>query len=263
MAMIERRRRGGAVIVPENIVAGAKIAPSLLRAFKQWYDSSNQMSTSSSFQNISGGKQSGNRKKQSKQQKRASGNGSGQYLNPQVPRGVKGGAGNSVRFVLKDVVGLNNVSSTGSKFFYPLANVSNTTGGGTLGEFIPRFNTLAGLYRQFVINKLVVRFVPNQAFTAAGSIALGIDTSPLAGAPNDYGQVVHHNPSMLIDVKSQDQIVYVPTKNDPRYTNSGVGTSEDELSYGVLQYFSTNNLGLGNAAGLMWFELDVTLMGPT
>jgi hypothetical protein len=263
MALVERRRRGGAVIVPETMAVGAKIAPSLLRAFKQWYDSYNQMSTNSSSQNTNGGKQAGNRRRQNKQRRQASGSGSDPSLSFPMARPVKGGSVDNVRFVLKDVVAVNNTLSTGSKFFYPMGAATNTTGGAPLGQIVPRFNTMAQLYRQFVINRLVVKWAPNAAFTASGSIAIGVDTSPAAGIPSDYGQVVHHNPSMLIDIKSPGNITYVPAKKDPRYTNLSTGASEDEVSYGVIQMFTVNNLGTGTPVGLMWFELDVTLIGPT
>jgi len=170
----------------------------------------------------------------------------------------------TARFILKDVSTPYNSATAGTLATnYVLGAVTTYGSTSTLGSVIPRFYTICGLYRQFMINKLVIKWIPNQAFTTSGSVALGIDTSPVAGVPGNLGQVIHHNPSFLIDLKTANQMTFIPRKKDPRYTALVAGIDEDELSFGQLQVYSTNGLAASVPVGLIWFELDVTLIGPT
>lgn len=252
------------VVAPEAIAAGVKIAPSLFQAFKQWYDSSSPMSTNSSSRNINGGRQSGGKKRQNKQRRQASGNGSDPSPKFVMSRPISGGSPENVRFHFKDVTNIPNFTTAGSVgYVFPLAAVTDTTGGFTLGSVFPRFLNFSNLYRQFVIHKLIVKWVPNQAFTASGSVCFGVDTSPTVASPTGFSEVVHHNPSVLVDIKSPAQIVYYPVKKDPRYCQNSAGMDEDQLSYGALQFYSNNSLGASAQLGLLWMEMDVTFIGPT
>lgn len=263
--MVERRRRGGVVtLAPEAIAAGVRIAPSLYSAFKQWYDSSSPMSTNSSFPSTNGGRQRVNMSKQNKQRKRASKTGSGQFQNNLVPRPIRGEAADSTRMQLKDVAGVLNSSTAGVlNWTYQLGAATTLSYGTTLGTLMPRFYTMGGLYRQFIINKLVFKWVPNQPFTTGGTLALGVDSSPLAGLPGSFGAIVHHNPSLMLDIKAPGTITFIPSKKDARYTATSAGVDEDEVSYGQLQMYSSNTCLASSLIGLLWVELDVTFIGAT
>lgn len=177
---------------------------------------------------------------------------------------LRGAEADSVRVNLTDICTISNGTTAGViNFAYVIGAVSTLSNLSSLGSVMPRFYTMSQLYRQFRINRLVVKFVPNQPFTSGGSVGMGVDTSAVAGFPGGFGQIVHHNPSFLCDVKSAAQLTYIPSKKDPRYTLLASGTTEDELSYGQVQLYSSNTLPAGAPVGLLWFELDVTLIGPT
>lgn len=260
MALVERRRRGGLATVPVLAEAGVKIAPSLYQAFRQWYDNSNQTSTSSSFPSTNGGKQSGRQKRQNRQRRQASGNGSDQSPKFVMTKGVKGGSADNVRVSLKDVVSPVSATAGVAAYTYPLGIVS-TSSFFTLGGIMTRLTNFGAIYRQFKINRLVVKWMPNQAYTSSGVVALGIDTFPTPLTPGNFGAVLHHNPSFLTDIKAPAQFVWVPNaKEEPRFTST-VGTDEDEVSYGQLQMYCTTSV-TGGPPGLLLWEVDVTFMGP-
>lgn len=188
-----------------------------------------------------------------------------------LSRGVTGGNSAIMRVTQQDVVALANQSPTAltanaASYVYPLGLATTLTGtNGTLSNAIPRLGTISALYRQFRILSLTFKFIPNQGYTASGSVAMGIDLSANAGVPSSFNNVIHHNPSVLFDVKAEKTITWNSNramKKDPRYCVAAGVADEDELSFGQFQLYSTNGNASGAALGILWISATLEFSGP-
>lgn len=175
------------------------------------------------------------------------------------------GNSDKMRVRQSDISVVANSSTAGvTNFGWALGMASTQTGTlNWIGAIVPRLGTLAGLYREFLINTIQFRWVPNQGYTTAGSVAMGIDPSPLAGIPTGLGSVIHHTSSGLFDIKAEKTITWNPrtdVKLAPRYTTAS-GFDEDELSFGVFQFYSSNGLAASTAIGVLQVTVDITFIG--
>lgn len=95
---------------------------------------------------------------------------------------------------------------------------------------------------------------------------MGIDLQPNVGTPGSFNAVIHHTPSALFDIKAERTITWNVAssgKKDPRYCGSaGSQVDEDELSFGVLQIYSSNGNAGAAALGVLWMNLTVEFSGP-
>lgn len=180
----------------------------------------------------------------------------------------------SLRVVQKDIGALFNGATAGVGVSGITLGIATTLPNGSpsllsqglvsLGSVVPRLVNFAALYRQFTINSLEIRWIPSQGYTASGSVALGIDPSPLAGVPSGFNSVVHHTTSKLFDIKAEQAVVCKPTslgKSGSRYTTAIAGLDEDELSYGVIQLYTNNGAATYASMGNYLVSVDVTFRG--
>jgi len=169
--------------------------------------------------------------------------------------------------VQRDLVSMNNSTTSGVLsvgYTLGLATSLSTANVYSLGSQVPRLVTMAGLYREFVLNSVELRWIPNQGYTAAGTVSMGIDPSPQAGAPSGMSSVIHHSCSKLFDLKAEQSIQWKPrvgAKTGYRYTTALTGTDEDGLSFGVAQIYSTNGFAAGANVGNLLITADITFIG--
>lgn len=174
----------------------------------------------------------------------------------------------SLRMAFNDIMVLNNTGTNTINFAWSLSAASSAAvANNTMAGQVPRFGTMAGLYRQFKLLSIVFEFVPVVPYTGYGQMALGIDPNPSAGAPGTMAGVIRHNHSCLFDIKSTGvKIKYNPEvdrKKDPRYTAATAGIDEDELSFGVLQCYSAGNSVVSSAqVGTLLVSMNVMFLGP-
>jgi len=95
---------------------------------------------------------------------------------------------------------------------------------------------------------------------------MGIDQNPAAAAATGIGQVYHHNPSVMGDIKASSSIVWTSArdlKRAPRYCTAGTSPAldEDEVSFGVFQGYGGSNL-TGGQFGILEVIADVTFLSP-
>lgn len=172
-----------------------------------------------------------------------------------------------LRMTFRDVFPVGNSATAGQvSLAVSLGAVSTVTANYNLGQIIPRFSTMAGLYRQFVLLGYTVEWVPAVASTDRGIVAMGFDPAPMSTTPNTYAGVIRHSAAKMFDVKTNTSVRYSPAidrKKDPRYTTTQTGIDEDEYSFGVLQIFSTGNgLAASTSLGILKMTLVVDLLGP-
>lgn len=178
-------------------------------------------------------------------------------------------AGNDkLRMVQKEIVTVNNQGTAGVHGSGIVLGLGTTLAGiATLTSTLPRFAGLNAMYRQFTINSLVFSWVPNQGYTAGGTVCMGIDPLPFAGAATSISSVLHHSASKMFDVKSGATLVWKPQMANkgsaPRYTQQLSTVGEDELTFGVFQIYSSNSLPAGANIGNLVITADITFMGAT
>lgn len=174
----------------------------------------------------------------------------------------------SVRIGLRDV---STVTNTATNACVAGFSLGINQGGGTLlplSQFITRLQNYGAMYREFVINSLVVEFVPFQSSTAQGTVALAIDPDPDTGLPaiNNFSALMRHKVSCMTDMVEKCTIIYRPSidgKKDPRYTGTAAGRSDDELNFGCYLISSTNSLSTGTSLGYCTYTVDITFYSPT
>lgn len=274
MAMVQEpqraNRRGGALAVSPMAVQQAVAAvPKLVAAVQGLANGYGRLANKSLPQQQRLQKKGGRKQK-------TKGQGGNQASDPftntsKLSRGVTGGNSAIMRVTQQDVVALANQSPTAltanaASYVYPLGLATTLTGtNGTLSNAIPRLGTISALYRQFRILSLTFKFIPNQGYTASGSVAMGIDLSANAGVPSSFNNVIHHNPSVLFDVKAEKTITWNSNramKKDPRYCVAAGVADEDELSFGQFQLYSTNGNASGAALGILWISATLEFSGP-
>jgi hypothetical protein len=236
--------------------------PALAKGMRQLLSSFSQMSTSSNTSSTRGGNTQ-KRSKPGKKQKRQQQITSPPYTG-QPSRQIRGENSLVLRSTFKDVYTVVNGSTAGVSSLAITLGIATTTPTTTLGATVPRMATMAGLYRQYKLNSVTVRFIPFQAYTTNGSVCIGVDQAPTAVAPSGLSNVYHHNPSVLTDIKQAATLRWTSArdmKNAPRYTYAS-GPDEDEVTYAVLQLYSANSLAAATEVGVLEFIVDVTFMSP-
>jgi len=178
------------------------------------------------------------------------------------------GNADSMRVQQKDVVTINNTTVSGVCNLVITCGLASTVAGASnylsLGTAVPRLSTLGGLYRGFKLNSISYTWIPNQGYTASGSVCMGVDPSPLSGLPSSYGSVLHHSSSKMFDVKAGTTVTWKPqidSKSGTRYTTATTGLDEDELSFAVFQLYSTNGIAASTNIGNLIVSADITYVG--
>lgn len=186
----------------------------------------------------------------------------------QVPRSLVNRVSNSLRTTFTDIVPLTcgvDGSAPGSN------SLSFTTndGGSTIGSTMSRAGTVSALYRQYMFNKLTIRWIPYASFQTAGNFAMGVDDDPAtSNSTQSISLIYHHRPSVVSDLKSPSEIVYIPGnsgKTDPLYVNkgaNGIAIGQQDISYGRLVWNAATGLTSAQQIGMIEYILDVTFIGP-
>jgi len=171
---------------------------------------------------------------------------------------------NSLKIHVKDVFAIANTATAFvASSAIPLA-VNTTTAFTALGSFVPRFATMAQLYRQFVIDRIVVSFVPNAGDTTGGSIAVAVDSDPFTTAPTTYGQVVRHRSGFFTDIKAPASFVWSSKQDNTSKKMVFVvaGRDEDQMSFGAIQIYSSNTVAALANIGNVMISVDATFTAP-
>lgn len=131
----------------------------------------------------------------------------------------------------------------------------------------PQLGTLAGIYREFRIKKMRISYVPRNAYTTVGSVAVGIDDDTRASVPatgtagfgkTNIAQISKLPNYLLTDIKEPAQFVWVPKGVEGqrwRYTKE-IGVRPIEFtSQGSLMVGSNNNIAdVTTSLGLLYIE---------
>lgn len=183
----------------------------------------------------------------------------------EIGKTVSLGTSDKLRMTQKDITSIFNQATAGVSALGITMGLGTTIAGiGTLaGNLVPRFATMAPLYRQFVLNSITFTWVPNQGYTTGGTVCMGVDPAPFAGVASSNSSVLHHTTSKMFDVKASASITWKPTSkaNVPRYTQQIGSVDEDELSFGVFQLYSTNSIAANGNIGNLVVTADITFMG--
>lgn len=183
-----------------------------------------------------------------------------------VGRTISSGNSNSINMSFKDVFTIGSGSGGGGNGSLSFANVTTIGTNNCIGVVMPRFSTMCGMYRQFMLHNVKLSWIPYQPFTTAGSVALGVDQAVTATIPTQIGQVYRHNPSKLADIKVPVSIVWRAKehagKTEPKGTSLLAGLDEDAVSFGVAQWWIASNVASSPMLGLMEIDIDVTLLNP-
>lgn len=179
-----------------------------------------------------------------------------------VPRALVNNSARSVRMTFKDI----NLINTGAGGFTTptfALGIATTGGNSALGTVVPRMATMAGLYRQFYLNSVTFRWIPCASTSAAGTVAMGIDQAVNASIASGIGQVYHHVPSTMSDIKAACAITFTgkqALKTDYKYTSTLTGLDEESFSFGVFQSYVTGPVS--TQVGVIEIIVDVTYTGP-
>jgi len=268
MALVTRKNNGAiaSAMVPPELVDTFRVYGPLL---KDWANARGNRAAGARAKSTNTlGRKGGPNKKMQK-----SGGGGSAGPPPAMPR--FGGVprtiptSNTMRATLTDVSDFSN-GAGGSPAFQAWGLGQGTNTNTIVGIFgltgpISRGYTLSTLWRQFVINRFTVSFVPNVGYTTLGSIAMAIDPDPSAGQPGSYSSCIRHTVNVFGDIKSPASITYNPQidrKVDPRYTLSS-GKDDDEKSFGVVQVWSANGAPANGTIGTLMWTMDITFIGPS
>lgn len=244
------------------------VTKQLKSLYSQYGNSSQSWTESNSLSTGQGKQRTGASRKmlQGRKKKRASTASTGQNVGLYgIGRTLTSRNSQTLNISFNDVMGLSNGVTAGNQALaVPLGVVTNRAFQ-PLASYMGRFSTMSTLYRQVVIRRIILEYVPAVSSTDKGILAMGFDPSPMAGAPTTYNDVTRHTSAKMFDIKANTTIVYSPAtdqKKDPRYTTLS-GFNEDEVSFGLLQIISLGNSLAANAQiGILRISVDVTLLGP-
>lgn len=164
--------------------------------------------------------------------------------------------------VFKDIFSVSTNASGTNAIAYTLG-IGYTTAIYSVATVITRLSTMAGLYRQYVFNSVKVVWIPCASTSSAGTVCMGVDQAVTAAAPTSIGQVYHHVPSSMFDIKAASSITWsarAAGKNDFKYTTALSGLDEDALSFGVFQAYCSGPAS--TQIGYLEFIVDVSFTGP-
>lgn len=143
------------------------------------------------------------------------------------------------------------------------------------GTYLPQLGTMSGLYREFRIKKIRISYVPRNAYTTVGSIAIGVDDDPRGSIPatgtagfgkTNIAKVSKLANYLLTDIKEPAQFVYIPRSAEGqrwRYTSDTSGRPLEFTSHGALMIASNNNIAdTTTSLGLVYFEIWVEFRSP-
>jgi hypothetical protein len=121
------------------------------------------------------------------------------------------------------------------------------------------------MYRQFRLMKLTAQFIPSNPNTAGGQLAIGIDSDVFAGSPSSYGNVIRHRASAFMPIFQEGSFVWTPSNSRDREDKNSLATThtEDTLSQGVLQIYSTNTLANNAPLGTLWLQATICFSMPS
>lgn len=184
-----------------------------------------------------------------------------------VPKSIGSGLGNSVTTHLRGLISLANTSAYTGAFAWTLGcNPSSQTTISAIGASIFGNNMVAfsGMYREFRISKLAVRFMPSANNTAGGQISMGVDPEVLVGVPGNHGAIIRHRFNTFDAIWNDTSFAWLPTTTrdrEEKFTTTAAH-GEEEMSFGVLQVYSQNTLSSGASIGSILLDLDVTFTNP-
>jgi len=186
-----------------------------------------------------------------------------------ISRGMPTG-GNKLRCVLRGEQALTNQALNGTYFNWALG-IATTTGFPTIGSIITPLPVLAGLYREFKILGLWVKWAPYVGQNVSGGITVAVDDDPRTAAVviASASSLSHRSPVFVTDLKMSDSLVWRPktTKDkEARYTaNLSTGTparAEEALSFGQLVLAGSNDQAAGYALGVLYCQIEVEFEHP-
>lgn len=138
-----------------------------------------------------------------------------------------------------------------------------------------QLGTLSGIYREFRIKKMRFSYVPRNAYTTVGSVAIGIDDDPRASVPatgtagfgkTNIAQVSKLPNYLLTDIKEPGQFVYIPKGAEGqrwRYTKDTGGRPLEFTAHGVVLFASNNNIAdTTTSLGLLYIETWIEFKSP-
>lgn len=184
------------------------------------------------------------------------------------PRGRKQ-SGDVVQGSLADnsaVLTINGVFTlaTGANSFkggWTLGVTTIRTDLAAISATIPQMTALGGVYREFSIRRLIVRFEGDLPVnTTSGSVAMSIDDDPGAPQVTTYAGCVNNKAHFICPLIGSSQLSWTPKGNGRdlmKYTSTGGNKPEDDLSFGVLKIVSNNNLAAGTTFGQVYFEIQI------
>lgn len=179
------------------------------------------------------------------------------------PQSLNFSMANTCRATFKDVIGLSNGASSS------ICAAGYTLSFATLSAFapfqttLPRAYSVAAAYREFYLNSITVTFISNTGDATGGSLAVGVDPDEQAGTPTSFGDVVRHNCSFFADIKGGGEFTYRPRadQKDKKFISNNSRT-EGDLSFGLLQAYSTNGVPTSTNIANLMVVVDITFIGP-
>lgn len=161
----------------------------------------------------------------------------------------------------------SSTNQVANYFGMSLTTTTVPAGPATLSNYSNKLAVLKTLYRHYALKSVKITWMPNQADSTSGNLYVGWDsdasnynntTSPTAYLAKDTHIITH--------ILKPATTVWRPREakeREERYTTDPLNSREpEELSFGVLQVYSNNNVASGVVVGLLLFEVDVEFSNP-
>lgn len=184
-----------------------------------------------------------------------------------IPRGLSNGLGNTCPVHLRGIYSVVNTSAGLANLAFTLGcTVSSSQTIGSFSQYVMGNNVAAyaSMYREWKLLRLTCKYLPAVNNTAAGQVAMGIDPEVMAGTPGGFGAVVRHRCNLFDALWNDASFTWSPSTSrdrEEKFTSSTTH-SEGELSFGVLQIYSSNSLASGAAVGSLLMDVDVLFTNP-
>lgn len=257
----DRNRQLSAALAGTGLAITAKAARRVLAAYMQGPQQRVLPSIQMPQQRSSGGRSKPSRNRAGK---RAAGT-VGKTANAiSVPRNVAGATTAAV--TLRGIYAIGNGSTAGQCSAYITLGMNTSGSASALGSVLGNAaQAYSSMYRQFRLQKLTVQFIPSVPNTAGGQVGLGVDSDPLAGSPNNFGNVIRHKASCFTPIFQESMLVWTPSNSREREDKHCLPLThtEDMLSPGVLQIFSQNTIAASGNLGSLWLEATMVYSMPS
>jgi hypothetical protein len=179
------------------------------------------------------------------------------------------GAISSIRVKDRFVVVLINTSANQIAQYYGISLATTTAPTGPtamLLNFI-KLSNMKGIYRHYGINSFKLTYMPSLNDTATGNVCIGWEPDPaFYGNATTYTPYLGKDVHIMTHVLKPATMVWRPTERkekEERHTNDPVATrTAEEMSFGILQMYSSNNQPISTQIGLMLVEVDITFSNP-